>query len=105
MVAESLYASFPGEALAAFGQVSPGQRRVGSLIDELLGLLKDLLAKIDVSQLDEEAKQFILDTIVQVYNSVIRPLNIPYVPDLAEPTVDDWILSVLVAAAKAILKM
>jgi len=71
---------------ADFRMMFPGQ-----MADELRKVVADLIRSFDISQLSREQKQAILDGVKTFYDTVVRPIDLPYVPNAVERFVDDWI--------------
>lgn len=63
----------------------------GDLADKLRLAISNVLAKLDLSSLTPEQKRAILDTAKSFFDTVVRPFDIPYIPQLVENMVDDWI--------------
>ena len=63
----------------------------GDIADQLRKAIADMLRKLDLSQLSDEQKRAILDGVKSFYDSVVRPIDIPYIPAVVERIVDDWI--------------
>lgn len=60
----------------------------GQLIDWVIDNVGDL---VDFVDLDEETLELVVDTVERFYDSVIRPIDLPYIPNLVENRVDDAI--------------
>ena len=77
----------------------------GDIADRLrqvfAGVIRDLLK----DGLTPEQKQAILDGCKQFYDSVIRPIDIPYIPSFAEAMVDDWIWMAVESLARRLLQV
>lgn len=77
--------------------------RLGDLLERLITIVKDLVAQLDLSKLSDEQKQAILKAIEGGYNTYIRPLDIPYIPNVVEPWVDEIVFNALMQASKKLL--
>ena len=87
-----------------FKSFGDGQRlRAGELIQRLVEAVKSLLDALDLSNLTPEQKQAILKSIEVAYNTYIKPLDIPYVPNVIEPWVDELVLKTVLEATKKML--
>jgi len=67
-----------------FSRFKPGQ-----LIDWLSDLASGLADDLDINKAD------VLAAVESFYNAVIRPLDLPYIPNFVEKTVDDFILKAI----------
>jgi hypothetical protein len=63
----------------------------GDIADAIRKAVADMLRTLDLSQLSDEQKRAILDGVKSFYDSVVRPIDIPYIPAVVERIVDDWI--------------
>lgn len=63
----------------------------GQIADEIRKIVIDMLRKFDPSKMTPEQKQMVLDSARTFYDTVLRPIDIPYIPAVAERLVDDWI--------------
>lgn len=77
--------------------------RLGDLLERLITIVKDLVAQLDLSKLSDKQKQEILKAIESGYNTYIRPLDIPYIPNVVEPWVDEIVFNALMQASKKLL--
>lgn len=77
--------------------------RLGDLLERLITIVKELVSQLDLSKLSEEQKQAILKAIETGYNTYIRPLDIPYVPNIVEPWLDEVVFKALMEASKKLL--
>ena len=76
---------------------------VGSFLNSVLNAILPILSGLDIRSLPLETKAMILGLIESSYNRLLRPLDIPYVPNLIENRVDDAILVALLVLSKQIL--
>lgn len=65
--------------------------RPGQLADQLRVAVRDFLETIKLDNLSPEQKKSLLDGAKWFFDNVIRPLDIPYVPQFAETMVEDWV--------------
>lgn len=77
--------------------------RLGDLLERLITIVKELISQLDLSKLSDEQKQAILKAIETGYNTYIRPLDIPYVPNIVEPWLDEVVFKALMEASKKLL--
>lgn len=85
---------------ASFGKE---RMRLGEMLERLIVIVKELVSQLDLSKLSDEQKQAILAAIETGFNTYIRPLNIPQIPDIIEPWLDEVVFQALMTAAKKIL--
>jgi len=91
-------------AMAGLGEGYAGYRvDVGSFLNNVLKAILPILSGLDIRSLSPETKAMILGLIESSYNRLLRPLDIPYVPNLIENRVDDAILVALLVLSKQIL--
>ena len=63
----------------------------GDIADQIRKALADMLRTLDIGSLTKEQRQAILDSVKVFYDTVLRPIDIPYIPAVVERMVDDWI--------------
>lgn len=63
----------------------------GQLADQLRIAIRDFLRTINLSNLTPEQKQAILAGAKFFYDNVVRTLDIPYLPEIAERPLEDWV--------------
>lgn len=61
----------------------------GDIADTLRDVVAGVLSML--GDLSDEQKQAVLDAVKSFYDSYVRPLDIPYIPAIAEKYVDDYI--------------
>lgn len=90
-------------------EASDGRRRgvaIGVLIDRLKDVAIEALKDLSLVGLDDETKQKIVAAWVTAYNELIKPLDLPYVPNgMIEDAVDKMILEVSVFFLKQLLRV
>lgn len=74
----------------AFRRWQPGQ-----LLDFLRNTIADLLDDLDMSDLPLEVRQQIHAGIKKAYDQFLRPIDIPYIPAIAESVLEDWIWNLI----------
>lgn len=77
--------------------------RLGDLLERLIVIVKQLISQLDLRNLTPEQKQAILTAIEVGYKTYIAPLDIPYVPNIVEPWLDEIVLKALLEASKKLL--
>jgi len=63
----------------------------GDIADQIRKAVADMLRTINIESLTKEQRQAILDSVKVFYDTVLRPIDIPYIPAVVERFVDDWI--------------
>lgn len=79
----------------AFAGISSNRWKPGQLLDFVRDHVIDVLELFDPSELTDEQKAQIFETVANVYDQYIAPLDIPYVPALVEGYLDDFIWRVI----------
>lgn len=88
---------------SSFQSFDKERLRLGDLLERLITIVKDLVSQLDLRNLSDEQKQAILKAIEDGYKTYIAPLDIPYVPNLVEPWLDEVVLQALLNASKKLL--
>lgn len=99
-VVSGLEAAFPVAERNRLRDLFPGQ-----IADRIRQAVAEFLKQFDLSNLTPEQKQAIFDGVKFFYDTVIRPLDIPYIPAFAETIVEDWIWQGVAAFLKAKLAL
>lgn len=73
----------------------------GQLVDQLRLVVRDFLRTLNLSNLTPEQKKALLDGAKWFFDNVIRPLDIPYIPQIVEGMVEDWVWSGVEAFLKS----
>lgn len=88
---------------SSFQSFDKERLRLGDLLERLITIVKDLVSQLDLRNLTDEQKQAILKSIEVGYKTYIAPLDIPYVPNIVEPWLDEVVLQALLNASKKLL--
>lgn len=88
---------------SSFQSFDKERLRLGDLLERLITIVKDLVSQLDLRNLTDEQKQAILKAIEVGYRTYIAPLDIPYVPNIVEPWLDEVVLQALLNASKKLL--
>ena len=63
----------------------------GAAADSIRQMVAEFLRTLDISQFSDEQRKSICNSIKLFYDQFIRPIDLPYVPNVVEAMVDDWI--------------
>lgn len=88
---------------SSFQSFDKERLRLGDLLERLITIVKDLVSQLGLRNLTDEQKQAILKAIEAGYRTYIAPLDIPYVPNIVEPWLDEVVLQALLNASKKLL--
>lgn len=73
----------------------------GQLVDQLRVNVRDFLRTLNLANLTPEQKKALLDGTKWFFDNVVRPLDIPYIPQIVEGLVEDWVWSGVEAFLRA----
>lgn len=99
-ILSGLEASLPVAERNRLRDLFPGQ-----IADRIRQAVAEFLKQFDLSNLTPEQKQAIMDGTKFFFDTVIRPLDIPYIPQIVESVVEDWIWQGVAAFLKAKLAL
>lgn len=96
---------FKGSVDAGFASLASETDRkpLGVALDRLIAVVVQALNQLDLSKLDEATKVAIAKYVDQMYDTHIRPIDLPYVPNFVEPSVDDALNMALNAVVAKLL--
>lgn len=63
----------------------------GQLVDQFRLAVRDFLRQLSLDNLSPEQKQGILSGAKWVYDTIIRPIDLPYLPEIVERMAEDWV--------------
>lgn len=63
----------------------------GQLADQFRLAIRDFLRSLNLDNLSPEQKKAIFDGAKWVFDNIVRPLDIPYVPEFAEAMLENWV--------------
>lgn len=98
------------EVLVALNTAFAGQRGVkrwkpGQMMDYLRDLFMQVLEDFKVKDLPDEVRQQIFDAIKKFYDTSVRIIDIPWVPEIVESVIEDWLWNALARELRKLLEL
>jgi|TARA_R100000388_G_scaffold26786_1_gene20879 hypothetical protein len=98
------------EVLVALNTAFTGQRglkrwKPGQLFDYLRDLFMQVLEDFKVEDLPDEMREKIFKRVEQFYNTAVRIIDIPWVPEVVENVIEDWIWNALARELRKLLEL